>query len=114
MQLKKRLLLGTALLCVMIVSNCGDDVKCPAIQILCSDFSLGTEICVTPTVDRNHCGECGNECVRHADCANGECTCVAGYTDCDGECVNLNFDANNCGVCGNACGAGRSCVNGVC
>jgi hypothetical protein len=75
---------------------------------------MGTMICVTPAVDRDNCGECGNQCGNHADCVNGECICVAGFTDCYGECVNLNFDAKHCGDCDNACPDGVACQMGTC
>jgi hypothetical protein len=39
---------------------------------------------VNVTIDRNHCGRCGNVC--HAPCRNAECViteCEPGYADCD-------------------------------
>ena len=111
-----RLFLACILAALLIVSaGCGDDhsdIPCPSDQTLCEYF--GSYVCVDLLTDDDHCGECDNQCGLHADCIDGECTCVTGYTACSGQCVNLNFDAANCGICGNLCAAGEVCVNGQC
>jgi len=40
-------------------------------------------------------------------------SCAAGYTDCDGQCVQLASDPRNCGTCGRVC-ASDVCVAGSC
>ena len=44
--------------------------------------------------------------------------CDAGYTLCDGECVDTKTDARHCGACDNACSSSGSgpaqCTNGSC
>jgi hypothetical protein len=70
--------------------------------------------CVDRLTDEDHCGQCGNACGLQADCVDGQCSCVAGYSDCSGQCVSLNDDEANCGTCGNACGAAEVCANGTC
>ncbi|MGO9839247.1 MAG: hypothetical protein ACLP1X_34125 [Polyangiaceae bacterium] len=53
-----------------------------------------------------------------AVCVNSACAfaCSAGYTLCDGACVDFATDDNNCGGCGSAhaCSAGLSCQSGTC
>jgi hypothetical protein len=39
--------------------------------------------------------------------------CAPGYTDCDGQCVELSDDPSNCGACGHVCTTG-ACVAGSC
>lgn len=41
-------------------------------------------------------------------------TCIEGYTDCNGVCVDLQNDAKHCGACDNACAAGMQCAMGTC
>lgn len=50
-----------------------------------------------------------------ATCTHGGCgiACNAGFTPCNGACVDTSADANNCGGCGQVCPSG-SCVSGVC
>ena len=72
MQLKKWRFPGILLFCASIVLNCGDDdVRCPDVQILCP--GMGTMICVTPTIDKDNCGTCGNRCAIGEQCVNGMC-----------------------------------------
>jgi hypothetical protein len=51
-------------------------------------------------------------------CTNGTCgiQCNAGYTLCNGACVDLSTSTSNCGACGNACpaSAGSTCCHGAC
>jgi hypothetical protein len=47
-----------------------------------------------------------------AGVVGGECR--AGFSSCDGQCVDPGSDPKNCGVCGNVCLAGVLCVVGVC
>jgi hypothetical protein len=51
-----------------------------------------------------------------ATCSNGICgfSCDAGYTNCNGSCVDLASDSNNCGSCGRPCCGGGACSNDVC
>ena len=60
------------------------------------------------------CGDCGVVCTGGALCINGACTCPAGSTLCDGQCVNTRFDNDNCGECGISCTIPQRCANGVC
>jgi regulator of replication initiation timing len=38
----------------------------------------------------------------------------AGFTVCNGACVNTDTNNNHCGECGNACGPNMTCENGQC
>ncbi|MFN8589810.1 MAG: pentapeptide repeat-containing protein [Thermomicrobiales bacterium] len=40
--------------------------------------------------------------------------CEAGYTCCDGACINTRTDSQNCGACGNTCPRCTTCVDGSC
>jgi hypothetical protein len=40
-------------------------------------------------------------------------SCAPGYTECDGQCVELSNDPRNCGSCGHVCASG-ACVAGSC
>jgi len=54
----------------------------------------------------------GQICDGTGNCAS---SCATGYTDCDGECVDLESDEDHCGVCGTACdGFGELCRDGAC
>ncbi len=80
--------------------------------------------------DPNNCGGCGIVCSANnmgtRTCAGGVCngTCVAGFSDCDGNkqtngCeIATATDPNNCGGCGAVCSnsnmATRTCGGGSC
>jgi hypothetical protein len=38
--------------------------------------------------------------------------CGDGFTDCDGQCVDLKVDSQNCGACGVVCPDERACHQG--
>lgn len=40
--------------------------------------------------------------------------CRGGYTNCNGQCVDLQTNVDNCGVCGNVCPADEGCGDGTC
>lgn len=67
-----------------------------------------------------NCGSCGNACAAPpnatASCVGGQCqfSCIAGFTLCNGTCIDTQTDVINCGSCGNACGTGRVCSGGQC
>ncbi|MDF2694634.1 MAG: Tryptophan synthase alpha chain [Labilithrix sp.] len=58
---------------------------------------------VRPTTDPLNCGACGNKCADGVRCINGICGCPLGFTDCDGNCVDLSSDDDSCGKCGFSC-----------
>ncbi|MBX3216091.1 MAG: hypothetical protein KF850_28885 [Labilithrix sp.] len=81
--------------------------------------------------DPMNCGVCGNECNPGDACIEGRCGCPAGFTSCNGRCVDLSTNDLNCGECGRACPfipedgpfagcelidkhAQAKCLNGVC
>ena len=39
--------------------------------------------------------------------------CGEGYSECNGQCVDLMVDSNNCGACGVVCPGGRACHRGM-
>lgn len=69
--------------------------------------------------DANHCGICGNVCPTPANstatCTDGQCgfTCLEGFAECNGACVDHASDPANCGGCGNACPTGF-CTSSEC
>jgi len=74
-----------------------------------------------PDDDTEHCGLACIECASPGPhgtvaCVAGLCTvtCEAGYTECEGACVNLTTDPDNCGHCGGVCGSGLVCSGGQC
>ncbi len=75
------------------------------------------------------CGACGRACATVPNavptCTAGACgfTCVAGWSDCDGNAsngceANTASDTSHCGACGNVCASGSrgaaTCSAGVC
>ncbi len=87
-----------------LTAACGS--QCPQGQELCGD------VCADITVDRNHCGACGNECSAGQVCdGSGTCaaSCGAGLSECGGSCVDTDVDPSNCGGCGTVCDAGQVC-----
>lgn len=83
---------------------------CGPYQIQCGG------VCVTPKVDPNHCGSCGNVCGASQVCSAGVCTstCQDKLTKCGRACVDTRTDNNNCGACGTVCGSGKGCNTGTC
>ena len=61
---------------------------------------------------------CSESCVVEEgwEC-NGQpsvCDCLVGYTNCDGECVNIMEDEDHCGECFNPCDPYYECMGGWC
>jgi hypothetical protein len=112
--------------------NCGGcGIRCPGIdasvgtnsQWTCVDgkctfgcYTLGFMNCdgdptngceVNIRADKNHCGDCGNQCPDGWVCEQGACVdlCLKqGLPDtCNGKCTNLSYDDANCGTCGTVC-----------
>ncbi len=42
------------------------------------------------------------------------CVCIAGYTSCSGNCLDLTRDSTACGVCDNRCSASTACRDSLC
>ncbi len=61
-----------------------------------------------------NCGACGNACSDGQTCQGGACACPAGFTNCNGTCVNLSNDPQHCGACGTACQVSQFCQSGSC
>lgn len=78
------------------------------------------EVCVNPSNDGKHCGECNNECQGEKSCVNGTCELVCNGTEkCllpDGseQCKDTNSNKDHCGECNHACGSNEQCSNGIC
>lgn len=66
----------------------------------------------------DNCGACNNKCAAGFSCCNGSCVntstsnshcgsctqiCATNLTCCASACVNTKSDAANCGMCGNSC-----------
>ncbi|MDB4977300.1 MAG: hypothetical protein JWN48_5641, partial [Myxococcaceae bacterium] len=74
-------------------------------------------------VDNNCDGAIDNGATRGANeaCVMGEWVCAAGYTRCNGACVDLQTDPTHCGSCNPStmhpdvtCGSGGVCTAGAC
>jgi len=72
----------------------------------CCQDEFGMVECRDLTIDRFHCGSCGNACRLVESCANGSCT--LGPDICDEPCG----DAQIC--CGGECCTRSGCIEGVC
>ena len=89
--------------------GCADPVaECNAPSQYCDG------VCVSPSVDRENCGACGNACSGNLVCSNGACVCPAGKELCDGFCVDTRTNSANCGACGVVCEEGTFCQAGEC
>lgn len=94
---------------LLLGTGCADPVaECDSPSRYCDG------VCVTPTVDRDNCGACGNSCSANLVCSEGACVCPAGKEFCDGRCVDVRTDSLHCGGCGNICEAGTFCRGGEC
>ncbi len=94
---------GASLL-LFVGVGCG--ASCPEGQEMCDG------VCADLSVDRNHCGTCGNACGQGEVCDGaGSCavSCATGLSECSGACVDTDTDEAHCGSCGNACDAGEVC-----
>ena len=113
--------------CVSVESDtnhCGTcDRACDATQV-CSSGECVTEcrpeqtLCGQGCVDNlendsAHCGACDNACAALRECVGGSCQCVAGTTECGGDCVDTSVSSAHCGACGHQCQSGV-CVSGGC
>ncbi|MCF7907099.1 DUF5057 domain-containing protein [Patescibacteria group bacterium] len=69
-------------------------------------------------LDPENCGECDNSCSDNQTCQSGECVCLPGYADCNGDpsdgCEASLNSTDHCGYCGNDCPSGYDCLNGSC
>lgn len=90
---------------------------CMAPMLVCG----GT--CIDPSMDSEHCGECGEDCGpggtcvngdcvdacgdtcdRHREvCLNGTCVCRLSFTRCGDVCVDLQSNPAYCGECTESC-----------
>src|SRR5690606_34017362 len=96
--------------------QCGTGGACSPTELCCD--TNGTESCINPLADLQHCGACGNTCGQNQICTGNGCACSAGYGDCDGDpdngCETNLEDSANCGACGNTCLEGTSCDGQQC
>ncbi len=84
--------------------------------------TLCGEQCVDLMTNVDHCGDCvyGGCFTRvanaHVTCVAGTCGigCNAGYSLCNGACVDETGDVANCGGCGVTCGTHQVCRAGGC
>jgi hypothetical protein len=106
----------------------GAAARCRAQAVVCS---TNADCCSANCLPkdrsgRRFCAECGSpaQCAApvnaSATCTGGTCgfTCDAGFTPCDGGCLDASSDPNNCGACGNLCpqpaNATATCAKGTC
>lgn len=61
-----------------------------------------------------HCGTCDNACAGGQSCNTGTCSCPAGTSFCDGQCVSTTDNVLHCGACNNECTGGRTCTGTSC
>jgi hypothetical protein len=82
---------------------------CPLGQLSCGGS------CVRVDVDRNHCGDCDNQCRPNEFCVLGVCeeACEDPLVLCGGLCVDIESDPANCGRCGHEC-VSWICESGKC
>jgi hypothetical protein len=81
------------------------------------DKSPGNGCETNLSLDRNHCGTCGNKCptnVANVGCSSSTCVCPGTMAVCAGSCVDRSTNASHCGTCGNACAADESCIDQAC
>jgi hypothetical protein len=73
-------------------------------------------VCVDPTSDPAHCGDCVTACTAGEVCNEGRCasSCSAGRTNCSGACVDLQTDPLHCGSCTLPCARNEECVAAAC
>jgi hypothetical protein len=92
--------------CIVAVRSCDDGNPCTMDQC-----DVATDECVNaPLAD-------GTECAANATCTGGECGCIEGFDNCDGEpgCeANLASDPKHCHRCDFECDPGQSCINSLC
>jgi hypothetical protein len=86
-----------------------DAQSCPLGEKFCAGQ------CVDPETDRNHCGDCGNQCQIDHVCSAGTCSpvCEAPTSACGPICVDRSNDPDHCGTCDNVCSSGL-CAGGTC
>ncbi len=85
---------------------------------ICSEYGLtecainqAEAVCTDTTMDRNHCGTCGNACATGTECIDGSCQPI--------DCGSQTLCGNDCvasPTCGVQCNyqAGELCGSGVC
>jgi hypothetical protein len=94
--------------------SCSEKEECVDGACSCLPEFLCGNSCVDTDTDREHCGECDNECPMGAACSGGACECPRELDVCDDGCVDLNADDFNCGACGLACPREQFCKSGAC
>ena len=99
--------------------RCDADAQCPGDLARCLDGVCrpgcgGADDCAA-LPDTPVCGDAGI-CVQclGGDHCNGAGACDAGWTPCDGACVDVRSDATQCGACGVSCEPGVECVQSAC
>ncbi len=81
------------------VAHCGRcDTKCdPGAYCLngsCVTSCTGNHVkicegdCVDISTNSSHCGRCNSTCGTNMECSDSRCTCIEGYSDCDGNALN--------------------------
>ncbi|MFK8004217.1 MAG: hypothetical protein AB8H86_31920 [Polyangiales bacterium] len=101
---------------------CRGDGETYACAITCDETDCGGT-CVDTTINRLHCGRCGNLCSNEntdtpSTCGGGECVldCSDGFENCDmnpqNGCETETNTSTNCGACGVGCGLDNA--TGVC
>lgn len=94
---------------------CGNTVN-PPMTCHNGSFSIFCNGQYYPSSDINNCGDCGVQChpEQNERCLGGTCSCIQGYTRCNGICIPTRNDTMNCGACGVQCRADQICHQGQC
>jgi hypothetical protein len=106
------------------------ELQCPAGETACP--TSAPTYCANLQTDRDNCGGCNDAansgvCPSGEVCLGGSCklSCPAGFTECNGRCVDTSNDPANCGGCSGgtlsdggtssfACTGGLVCVGRTC
>lgn len=94
--------------------GCAEHAICNEASQLCEcerDYYDDGTACVPDPCAPKPCGM-NEECRRAA--GSYECRCAQGFSQCEGQCVDLKTDPKHCGACGEACAGSLTCSGGAC
>ena len=115
--------MGFALVSAMAWAGCGSDSDSGDTRGAGGndvDASSGGSTSGTGGVSNGGSGGTGgaaqdcSACAPGQVCVNGQCSCAAYQSLCNGACIPTTMDPANCGDCGQTCAAGSVCSGGGC